>query len=211
MTPLPDRRATEPLLQLVMVFVAVAATMRVSAYATILVVVVAGVCWPPAAPWLPLRARFVLGRYLPFAAVWLAATIGYLHLLHALGHAIPPQPQLLELADQGLGHPRFWLLVAGIVVAAPVCEELIFRGYLFTALRSVAPSVVAQSLTAGLFGLVHGFAYALPIGGLGLLFGHLRERTGALTPPMLAHAVHNGLTVALAVCWPAHLQWMYPA
>ncbi|MBL8734698.1 MAG: CPBP family intramembrane metalloprotease [Planctomycetes bacterium] len=210
MTLSPDRSRNEPLLQLVLVFVAVVAAMAVNYRAAVLAVVVAGVCWPPAAPWLPLRPGFVLGRYLPFAVAWLAATIGYLHLAHACGHSIRPQPQLVELGQHGAAHPQFWTLVFGIVVVAPVCEELFFRGYLFTAVRGVASSRVAQLLTAAAFGLVHGVDYALPIAGLGLCFGWLRERTGALLPSMLAHAVHNGLTLALTVCWPTHLQWMYP-
>jgi membrane protease YdiL (CAAX protease family) len=123
---------------------------------------------------------------------------------------VAPQPQLQDLARQGTALPGFWLLVVAIVIGAPLAEELVFRGYLLGTLLRVLPHWPAQLVTAAVFGYVHGPAYALPIGVLGLLFGWLRTRHGALWPSMLAHAVHNGLTVTVTLLWPGHLEWLYP-
>lgn len=165
---------------------------------------------PPDVPWRPLRPLPVLRAYVPFALGWVLLVVLYLRVAHWLGLAVQVQPQLLQLAEHGTAAPGFWLLVAGIVVVAPLAEEVLFRGYLLGTLLQAVPRWPAQLLTAAAFGLVHGLAYALPIAILGLLFGWLRVRYNALWPSVLAHAVHNGLTVTLALLWPAHLDLLYP-
>ena len=109
----------------------------------------------------------------------------------------------------GTAMPDFWVWAATAVVCAPVAEEIAFRGYLFTALRSVLPRAAAHGITATLFGLVHGIGHALPIAVLSLLFGYLRDRYRSLLPSMLAHAAHNAITIALVVTWPGLLDLFY--
>ena len=165
--------------------------------------------WPPMVPLLPVRAGAVLRAYLPWVAVWLLFALAYLRAMAALGSPVEPQSSLRELVGNGVAAAGFWPSVVVVVVLAPVLEEFVFRGYLFTALRQVAPRALAHLVTAALFGLAHGLGHALPIAFLSLLFGHLRERHGALLPAMLAHALHNGLTVAVFVCWPELLDLFY--
>ena len=172
--------------------------------------VVLAVAWPPAVRWRPAAVRSVLRTYLPFAAAWLLFVIVYLRLLHLFGLPARPQPLLRQIADGGLGDPTAIGIVAGIVVIAPVCEEIVFRGYLWTGLRRLLPVTLAHVLTAAIFGLFHGWHYALPIALLGLLFGFLRARHDALLPAIYAHALHNGLTVAVTALWPGHLELLYP-
>ena len=168
------------------------------------------IAWPPAVPWRPVAARFVLLVYVPFAVVWLAGVALYLKVAHELGHTVPVQERLEQIARQGTSTPHLLWLCLGIVFVAPLAEEVLFRGYLFTALLRVLPSWATQLATAVLFGLVHGLPYALPIAGLALLFGWLRARHAALLPCVLAHTVHNGLTVAITLSWPQHLELLYP-
>ncbi|MCA8976527.1 MAG: CPBP family intramembrane metalloprotease [Planctomycetes bacterium] len=172
--------------------------------------VVMALVWPPRGRWLPLPCGRVLGAYGPFAVVWLLFTIGYLQVMHAVDATVLPQPALARLAAEGMAMPGATALVFAIVVLGPVAEEILFRGYLFAALEQRLSGVATQLVTAALFGLVHGPDYALPIGVLALLFGWLRARYGSLLPSILAHAVHNGLTVAITLLWPGHLELLYP-
>lgn len=85
-------------------------------------------------------------------------------------------------------------------VLAPICEETLFRGFLYTSLRrywGVLPSLL---VTAFLFSSVHmdpgGF---LPLFGLGLLFGFVLERTKSTLASMVAHGLWNSGTFTLVL------------
>lgn len=83
------------------------------------------------------------------------------------------------------------------VVLAPFFEELIFRGILFTTLRtrfSFPLSMVASGLV---FALAHGYGVVafLTVLWSGLLWAWAYERTGSVIPGMLAHAINNGVVV----------------
>ena len=55
-------------------------------------------------------------------------------------------------------------------------------------------------VTAVAFGLAHGLFVALPILTLfGLVLAVVRERTASLYPPILLHALFNGIALLAAV------------
>ena len=164
---------------------------------------------PPDVALRPLRAAAVLAVYLPFVVLWFGFVIGYVRAAAAFGWRIEPQPMLEQVARDGVGAATLPILFGGVLLA-PLVEEILFRGYLLGTLRLALPSWPAQLLTAALFGLVHGWNYALPIAVLGLLFGWLRQRHDALAPAILAHAVHNALTFAVTILWPRSLDLIYP-
>jgi len=89
------------------------------------------------------------------------------------------------------------------VLAAPVTEELVFRGCLYGIGRKFWGCYPAMFSTSLLFALIHGHLPSLP--GLFILAVALvlvYERTGSLWAPILMHAVFNGLTIFLAINWP---------
>ena len=95
--------------------------------------------------------------------------------------------------------PGGWLMVfATSVVAAPILEEIFFRGLLQPVLsrRSALLGVVA---TAALFGLAHGLETpfrAVPAFGQGLVLGGVVLLTGRLRSAVVVHAVNNALVLA---------------
>lgn len=165
---------------------------------------------PPAWPVAPWRLQLVLRSYLPFVLAWVPLVVGYLWLLRRAGVAVPPQPALAYLAAADPTAPGSWVVVLGIVVAAPVAEEIVFRGYLQGALLAAVPPKAALVATAALFGLVHTLPYALPIALLGGLFGWLAVRHRSLGPAIAAHMLHNAVTVVVTVLWPESLDLLYP-
>jgi len=78
-----------------------------------------------------------------------------------------------------------------ILVVAPVTEELLMRGFMYTGFaRSVIGSSGAILLLAVLFSFLHvtpDFWHFCS----GLLYGWLRWRTSSVTVPILAHAAKN--------------------
>jgi len=108
--------------------------------------------------------------------------------------------------EQGLEPPRwepdravpFALNAAVLVIAAPVVEELTFRGVGF-ALLAPFGAWVAVSGTAAAFAADHGLvAGFLPLFVFGLAIATLRWRTRSVYPGMLFHACFNGLVLAFA-------------
>jgi membrane protease YdiL (CAAX protease family) len=85
-----------------------------------------------------------------------------------------------------------------VVLAAPVVEELTFRGLgfsLFSRYGNVVALVVTSAAFAAAHGLVNGFP-ALFLFGTAVAF--LRIRTGSLYPGMLLHGTFNALALAVA-------------
>ena len=87
--------------------------------------------------------------------------------------------------------------ILATVVLAPITEEVIFRGLIFSRLERAMPGWLAAVLSALAFGLCHGqpvwMAYAFV---LGLVFAFLRLRTGSILPSLLAHFIFNGISPA---------------
>jgi membrane protease YdiL (CAAX protease family) len=89
------------------------------------------------------------------------------------------------------------------VVAAPIGEELLFRGLLYRSLRNRMGIALAVGLSAAVFGVMHWWfgdpaVLIFPRVALGVLLALLYEGTGSLYPSMLLHAwVNMGLATAL--------------
>ncbi|MBM3973203.1 MAG: CPBP family intramembrane metalloprotease [Planctomycetes bacterium] len=167
--------------------------------------------WQPSGlPLRPARPWRTLGLYAALALPWWALFVAYARGLAAAGMPAVAQPQLLYLAGADFGRPMTWLFVAGVAIAAPIAEEVVFRGYLLPALRPALGPTGAVAATAAAFGFVHPLPLALPAALLGAGFGWLAQRAGSLLPAIVAHAAHNAVTVVVTVAWPATLDYLYP-
>jgi len=83
-----------------------------------------------------------------------------------------------------------------VIAAAPITEEVIFRGFLCSALRENVGSRAAIVLSASVFALAHPTPFAIfPIFLLGLLLGWAFERTRTLAVPITIHMAHNAVTI----------------
>jgi membrane protease YdiL (CAAX protease family) len=166
--------------------------------------------WQRPVRWLPARPGLVLRSYLPLFVAWVGLLIGYLQGMHAIGHPVAPQMGLLYFGKGDVSSTGFWVVALATTFAAPLAEELVFRGYLHTLLRTWLGGWPTILIVGILFGLMHGLDYAIPITVLGVYFGWLRDRSGSLLASMCAHALHNGIVVVVTTCWPQTLVWMYP-
>lgn len=87
-----------------------------------------------------------------------------------------------------------------LVILPPLAEEIVFRGYLFTNLRSKLPYMHTAIITSGLFGIAHLqfgsgepllWIAAIDTFVLSLVLCYMREKTGSLWPPIFIHAMKN--------------------
>jgi membrane protease YdiL (CAAX protease family) len=82
-------------------------------------------------------------------------------------------------------------------VVAPICEEVVFRGYLYPAVKSFVGPWMSALCTALMFSAAHGSVSALiPLFVFGLALAALYEFTGSIWAPMAAHFLFNAATVA---------------
>jgi membrane protease YdiL (CAAX protease family) len=92
------------------------------------------------------------------------------------------------------------ILVTLAVVVAPVTEELLFRGWIYTGLRHRLGVWPALILSSAMFALAHyedTHFYALAVFPIGLALGGMRERAGSIKAPILFHAFYNLTAVLL--------------
>ena len=164
----------------------------------------------PGVPLRPLRLPHTAFAYAAWLPLWALFVALYLVVLHAAVGSIDAQEPLRYLVHESAAAPAYWLVTATVVLGAPLVEELLFRGFLQPLLEPRLGRALGLGATAVLFGLAHPLAYALPVGLLGAFFGWLVQRHGSLLPAIVAHALHNAVTVAAMVAWPALFDWMYP-
>jgi membrane protease YdiL (CAAX protease family) len=88
-------------------------------------------------------------------------------------------------------------LSAAVVIAAPISEELLFRGAFLRGLQRTHPTSIALVLSATLFGVSHaGFATAVfPATLAGLALGMVTLRTGSILASIVMHAAVNAVPV----------------
>lgn len=87
-------------------------------------------------------------------------------------------------------------MFVAIAIAAPIVEELLFRGFLQNALTKYVPVWGAILLSSFLFSLVHLQPYAIPgLMSLSIAFGYLYHRTGSLRTNILLHMANNSFAL----------------
>lgn len=90
------------------------------------------------------------------------------------------------------------LMAFAAVFVAPVCEEIVFRGYFYAAAKKFAGPWPAAICSALVFGAAHGnLAALLPLSILALVLVVLYEKTGSLWAPISVHFCFNGATVLI--------------
>ncbi len=98
-----------------------------------------------------------------------------------------------------------WITLGiGIVVIAPLSEELFFRGFLFRAVEAFSHPWVAVAVSGLAFGLVHlNVSVLLPFWAIGALFAWIYRVTGSIWTPIVTHAIFNGVSFAVTVAGAA--------
>ncbi|KRG35457.1 CPBP family intramembrane glutamic endopeptidase [Psychrobacter sp. P11G3] len=151
-----------------------------------------------------------LCQYLALKPFSLSVGIGMLGLLLIFMIASQALTYVLDMAPLVFVDPLYqsvssvWLLVFAMVVVAPIYEEVIFRGILWSAIAEqfTAPSysanhgaIVASIVTSLIFAVIHvqyGVYEISTIVVLALIFCYARIKSGSLLLPIVLHIVNNG-------------------
>jgi len=141
-----------------------------------------------------------IGRTLLFILMTLLAGLGASNLVVGIAGGQPVMA--MKLIEQVRAASGGWLaaLVVAIVLVAPVCEEVFFRGFIQTRLRARWGSIAAIVVTSLMFGAFHlDPRHAISTLGIGLVLGWSVELTGSIRTAILAHMTNNLLAVVAGV------------
>src|SRR3954471_11783233 len=136
--------------------------------------------------------------FFAFSAIWVAA----------LG--ITERDDLPDQLGADNGTVALIAVMILVCVVAPVCEEVFFRGYFFTALRNWKGVWPAAIITGLVFGAIHagsapvGYLVPLAVFGFGLCL--LYWKTGSLYPCIALHAINNSIAFGVTQSW----DWQIP-
>lgn len=122
----------------------------------------------------------------------LLGCFGLTFVLNRLATAIPMPEHFENLFRSLASKDQILVSLLALVVLAPLCEELFFRGWMLRGLLKRYSPAQSIGFTAILFALFHLNPWqaivALP---LGLLFGWLSWRTGSILPGIVGHFIVN--------------------
>ena len=154
-----------------------------------------GLRWP-GWPWVFLIAPCaVLFMWAVFGSL---LEFGYTEWMESLGaETVQDTVKLLQQSED----PRVLGLMAfAAVVAAPLCEEMVFRGYFYPVLKKFAGTWVAAVCSALVFATAHGNLSALlPLFVFGGVLVFVYEKTGSLWAPIAVHFCFNSATVVAQI------------
>ena len=132
------------------------------------------------------------GGYLVAIPCVLLVSLINQQIWHGQGGSNP----LLYLALQAQDKVALAIFFITASVAAPVFEELIFRGFLLPSLTRYFSVTTAIILSGFLFAIAHlSLAEVLPLATLGIILGVVYTRSRNILAPMLLHGLWNSGTL----------------
>jgi uncharacterized protein len=140
-------------------------------------------------------ARLGVRRFKPSALKWMAAAIVVYLAFTALYTQLIVEPHQKDIAE-GFGAIPVQVLL--IVIAAPISEEVCFRGMLFGGLREKLPRLGAALVSGIVFGGLHaltGVSAVPPLIVFGFVLALLYEKTGSIVPGILLHMLNNSVAL----------------
>lgn len=130
-------------------------------------------------------------------AMWILMILlglsGYVEWARSLGSDSQETVKLFQQATDPL---LLGLLGFTAVIVAPVCEEVVFRGFMYGATKKYAGIWGGGIFSAIIFACAHGNLQALlPLFILALFLTWLYEKTGTIWAPIAVHLCFNAATV----------------
>ncbi|MDE5933876.1 MAG: ABC transporter permease [Lachnospiraceae bacterium] len=106
------------------------------------------------------------------------------------------------------GNP--WSVLFVIALAPAVCEEMMFRGMFFHAMKERYRISTAIGMVALLFGIYHmSLVKLIPTGFLGLVICYVAYKADSIYPAMLMHFLNNAFSVLIS-CYPEKMESVFP-
>ena len=134
---------------------------------------------------------------LDFEIAVLAFIVGiFLNVAISAANAMIPYPQeWIDANNESVSSfsaGNVWINLFATCIAAPVVEEILYRGLIYNILKRASSAIPAAIVSSVMFGIFHGNPLqALYAGTAALLLVYVYERSGSLIGSILAHAGFN--------------------
>lgn len=143
-----------------------------------------------------------------FSALLAVATILPTSFLAELSLRLTPaNPEVVAFMQENLPTTPGGMALAflAVVLAAPLAEEMIFRGLLHRHAAGMWGPLGATVVSSLVFGIVHGEAWILfGLIGVGVVLAFVFEATGSIIACWITHAVHNGISLYFMITQNIH-------
>ncbi len=147
----------------------------------------------------PIAPTLDIGTKLMYVFVALGAIILPFKLLDCLGFfnyvmettGCPEFQEVVVMFRDGNMGMKLAVAFAAVVMA-PICEEVVYRGFIYQMLKQYSGRIVACILSALLFSVIHGaLVQSLPLFIFGVVQCLLFEKTRSVLLPIVVHAIYN--------------------
>lgn len=132
-------------------------------------------------------------------ALWLSLTFGFVFVCEAVSYLLG-RPMIQEYT-RAMYETAYWppLLWSALVVAAPLLEETLFRGFMYRGIESSRLGVAGACIITGFVWTALHVQYDLFVLGIvflgGLLFGIARWKSQSLYVTMAMHFLWNLISI----------------
>ena len=146
----------------------------------------------------------VAGYLLVLALHFLLDRAGLFRWIEQVTHA-PAEQTIVSVLRHSNDLPLIAIICFSAAIAAPLVEELTFRGYLYPIMKKYTGAWFALVSTSLLFGIIHvSLVPFIPLAIFGAVLALLYEYTGSLWTPVIAHCIFNTATL-VNILYPGFL------
>ncbi len=137
-----------------------------------------------------------IGAYLiVLCSHYLLELTGFLEWIQTVTQA-PSEQSVVTLLRQSSDLPLIVAICFSAGVAAPLVEEIVFRGFLYPLLKKYTGLWFALISSSLLFGIIHvSLVPFIPLAIFGAVLILLYEYTRTIWAPIIAHAIFNAATL----------------
>ena len=150
--------------------------------------------WRDAYALRPAPAKAIVAAALAGIGLWVFNATLSAVLESALARYVGPNPVPQDVTT-ALNTVQTGAFLLALVVLAPFCEEVFFRGMMQTAYTRCGErqALIGASVLFGLYHALNGVSQVIPATFIGFALGYCALKTGSVWPGIALHAVNNGL------------------
>lgn len=131
-------------------------------------------------------------------------------LSYILVTLLPESAENITTAFSSIMDGNIFAVFFVIALTPAVCEEMLFRGFIYNSMKARYRVTTAICIVSVLFGIYHmSLIKFIPTGLIGLVLCYVAYKTKSIYPSMMMHFINNAFSVALS-CYPDEIEKVFP-